>query len=198
MGNTKSWTVNNVITTVLLSLLIIVVQVMANIGGAINDFVGMVLSTPIGAIVAGPIYMLMISRVKKRFVTAVLMILNGIMFTLLSNWTMLVLFSVAAVVCEAILWNDGWNSIRKITVSWMVAAVMYAGRNFVPVWFFWDTYQVFIADAGGQEMVDAMTRYFADPIWVTIIIVLSAAGGFVGSLIGARLLSKHFSKAGVL
>ncbi|MEM8861557.1 MAG: MptD family putative ECF transporter S component [Chloroflexota bacterium] len=194
----QQWTVNNVVSAVLLSILMIVLFVVASIGGVINDFVGMVLSTAIGALLAAPVYMLMISRVKKRFTTSVFMILTGIMFTLMSNWTMILLFFVGAVICEAILWNDGWNSVRKITSAWIVASLTYAARNFVPVWFFWDTYQEFIAAAGGQEMVDTMVRYFADPMWVVIIIILTAAGAWIGSLIGASFLSKHFTKAGVL
>ena len=69
MYEKKKWTVKDVITTVLLSAVLIVIQLVVNMVCMANDFVSMVLSVGITMFLCAPVYMLMVSRIGKRFVT---------------------------------------------------------------------------------------------------------------------------------
>ena len=66
MKEIKKWSVKDVITTVLLSAVLIVIQLLVNMVCMVNDFVSMVLSVGIAAFLCAPVYMLMVSRIGKR------------------------------------------------------------------------------------------------------------------------------------
>ena len=86
MKETNKWSVKDVITTVLLSAVLIVIQLVINMVCMANDFVSMVLSVGITMFLCAPVYMLMVSRIGKRFVTLIYMTLLGVIFLLMGNW----------------------------------------------------------------------------------------------------------------
>ena len=87
MDEKKKWTVKDVITTVLLSAVLIVIQLVVNMVCMANDFVSMVLSVGITMFLCAPVYMLMVSRIGKRFVTLIYMTRAWRDFPLLmGNW----------------------------------------------------------------------------------------------------------------
>lgn len=94
MDEKKKWTVKDVITTVLLSAVLIVIQLVVNMVCMANDFVSMVLSVGITMFLCAPVYMLMVSRIGKRFVTLIYMTILGVIFLLMGNWfLLLIMFS---------------------------------------------------------------------------------------------------------
>ena len=62
----------DVITTVLLSVLLIVIQLLITMICMASHFVSMVLSVGITCLVCAPVYFLMVRRVRKRFVSPAL------------------------------------------------------------------------------------------------------------------------------
>ena len=94
MKETNKWSVRDVITTVLLSAVLIVIQLVVNMVCMANDFVSMVLSVGITMFLCAPVYMLMVSRIGKRFVTLIYMTILGVIFLLMGNWfCFLIMFS---------------------------------------------------------------------------------------------------------
>ena len=151
MENHNKWKVKDVITTVLMSVLLIVIQLAVNMICMANDFVSMVLSVGLTMLLCGPVYFLMVSRVHKRFVSLVYMTLLGIVFLLMGNWFLLPYFIIIGLICEVILWKSGsCEKSDNLTVAWTVSSLLYNGVNLLPVWFFWDTYNSF-AQASGME-----------------------------------------------
>ena len=103
------------------------------------------------------------------------------------------------IICEAILWRDGWESKKKMTAAWSVASLLYNGVNLLPIWFFWDTYEAFALSSGmEQSYIDSFVHYYTSAGWLAFIILFTMLGGFLGSLVGGKLVNKHFKKAGVL
>ena len=199
MDKTNKWSVKDVITTVLLTVLLIVIQLVINMVCMVNDFVSMVLSVGITMFVCASIYFLMVSRVKKRFVTFVYMTILGLVFLIMGNWYLLPYFMIIGLICEAILWKNGWESKTKMAVSWTLSSLLYNGVNLLPLWFFWDTYYDFALASGmEQSYVDSFIYYYTSPTWLIFIIVFTTLCGFIGSLIAGKLLNKHFKKAGIL
>ena len=194
------WSVRDVITTVLLSVLLIVIQLVINMVCMVNDFVSMTLSVGITMLVCGPVYVLMVSRVRKRGATLLYMTLLGIVFLLMGNWFLLPGFMCVGLICEAILWKRGsYENRTRLTGAWAVASLLYNGTNLLPIWFFWDTFYSFsVASGMDQNYIDAYVHYFTEPGWVVFIVVFTTLCGFVGASIGGKLAGKHFKKAGVL
>ena len=92
MENTKKWSTKDVITTVLLSMVLIILQFVINMVGMANNFFSMVLSVGITCLLCAPIYFLMVRRVHKHFVSLVYMMLLGIVFLFMGNWFLLPYF----------------------------------------------------------------------------------------------------------
>ncbi len=86
MKNNNKWTVRDVITTVLLTVALILIQLVINMVCMVNDFVSMVLSVGITMLLCAPVYFLMVSRVHKRFVSLIYMTLLGLVFLIMGNW----------------------------------------------------------------------------------------------------------------
>lgn len=200
MESNMKWKVKDVITTVILSVLLIVIQLAINMICMVNDFVSMVLSVGFTMLVCGPVYCLMVSRVRKRFVSLIYMTLLGIVFFIMGNWFLLPYFIIIGIICEAILWNvESFENSKRLIASWTIASLLYNGVNILPVVFFWDTYYSFAKQSGmEQSYIDSYVHYFTTPGWLIAIVLFTTICGFIGSLIGQKLISKHFKKAGVL
>lgn len=199
MSQTKKWTVKDVITTVLLSVLLILIQLVVNMVCMVNDFVSMVLSVGFTMLLCAPIYFLMVGRVRQRGASFVYMTILGIVFLIMGNWYLLPYYMVIGAICEAILWKNGWKSKKKMTAAWTIASLLYNGVNLLPLWFFWDTYEKFALSSGmEQSYIDSFVRYYSSPGWLIFIILFTTICGFIGSLTGGRLMDKHFKKAGAL
>lgn len=200
MKKTNKWTVKDIITTVLLSAVLIAVQLVVNMVCMANDFVSMVLSVGITMFLCAPIYMLMVSRIRKRFVTLIYMTILGVIFLLMGNWFLLPYYIVVGIICEAILWKAGsCERTGTLTASWTAASLLYNGVNLLPIWFFWDTYYDFAISSGmKQSYIDAYVRYYTSTGWLVFILVFTTLMGFLGCLVGRRMIRKHFKKAGVL
>lgn len=199
MSQTKKWTVKDVITTVLLSVLLILIQLVVNMVCMVNDFVSMVLSVGFTMLLCAPIYFLMVSRVRQRGGSFVYMTILGIVFLIMGNWYLLPYYMVIGAICEAILWKNGWESKKKMTAAWTIASLLYNGVNLLPLWFFWDTYEEFAVSSGmEQSYIDSFVRYYSSPGWLIFIILFTTICGFIGSLTGGRFMDKHFKKAGAL
>lgn len=196
----EKWTVRDVITTVLISMLLIAIQLIVNLICMANDFVSMVLSIGFTMFLCAPVYFLMVSRINKRFVTLIYMTILGIVFLLMGNWFLLPYFIGIGLICEAILWKPGSaQDPKRLTIAWTLASLLYNGVNLLPIWFFWDTYYAFAKASGMQQSyIDAYVRYYTAPGWIVFILIFTSVGGFLGSLIGRQLIRKHFKKAGVL
>ena len=69
MNTTAKWTIKDVITTVLLSALLVVMQFIVNMVCMANHFVSMTLSVGFSVFICAPVYFLMVQRVGKRGVS---------------------------------------------------------------------------------------------------------------------------------
>ena len=49
-----------------------------------------------------------------------------------------------------------------------------------------------------QSYIDSFVHYYTSAGWLAVIILFTFFCGFLGSMIGGKLIQKHFKKAGVL
>lgn len=197
---TKKWTAKDIITTVLLSVLLIVIQLAINMLGMLNHFVSMVLSVGISCFFCAPVYFVLVYKVKKPFVSLLYMTLLGVVFLIMGDWFLLPYFIVLGLICEAILKKEGsYENPRRITAAWVTYSALYIGVNLLPIWFFWEDFQKNAISSGmTPEYIASYVRYYTQPGWIVTILLFTALMGFLGSLIGSRMMNKHFKKAGVL
>ena len=195
----NKWTVKDVITAVLLTVVLVVIQLAVNMVCMASYFVSMVLSIGITMLLCAPVYFLLISRIHKRFVSLLYMTIVGAIYLMMGNWYLLPYFMLVGVICELILWNNGWESKKKMTISWTVASLLYNGLNIIPLYFFWDTFESFALQSGmDPAYIASYVSYYTSAYWLAFILVFTTVCGLIGSLIGGKLLDRHFKKAGVL
>jgi energy-coupling factor transporter transmembrane protein EcfT len=127
------------------------------------------------------------------------MTLLGVVFLLMGNWFLLPWFVATGAICEAIMWKAGsFENPKRLTAAWTAASLLYNGVNILPIWFFWDSYYSFaIASGMEQGYIDSYTHYYGTPGWLVFIVLFTTACGFIGCLIGQKLIKKHFKKAGL-
>ena len=46
--------------------------------------------------------------------------------------------------------------------------------------------------------IDSYVRYYTSPGWLAFILLFTTLMGFLGCMVGSRLIRRHFQKAGVL
>lgn len=198
--NMNKWSVRDVISTVLLSAVLIVIQVVVTMATMASHFISMVLSVGIITLLCGPVYCLLVSRVGKRGVSLAYMTILGLIYLFMGNWYLLLHFILVGIICEVILWRkNSPQSPWRITAAWTTASLLFNGINLLPIWFFWDIYYSFAVSSGMERTyIESYRSYYTSPKWLTFILLFSTVCGFIGSQIGKGLLDKHFKKAGVL
>lgn len=80
-----------------------------------------------------------------------------------------------------------------------MVSLFYIVSNLLPLWFFWDTFYAFAVASGmDQSYIESYLQYYTSPGWLIFIVAFAVICGFLGSILGTRLMGKHFKKAGVL
>ena len=195
MKTNNKWTVKDVITTVLLTVLHIGIHFAVITVSMVNLFFNCVLSPGVSMFFSAPVYMLMVSRVNKRFVSLTYLTILGVFFLLTGN-----LFRFGRPTMRGGTMEAGILSQRKeINLRMGDGEPVYNGGNLLPLLFFWDTFYAFAVASGmDQSYIDSYIQYYTSPGWLIFIVSFSVICGFLGSILGSRLIGKHFKKAGVL
>ena len=55
-----------------------------------------------------------------------------------------------------------------------------------------------LASGMEQNYIDSYVRYYTSPGWLAFILLFTTLMGFLGCMVGSRLIRRHFQKAGVL
>ena len=55
-----------------------------------------------------------------------------------------------------------------------------------------------LASGMEQSYIDSYVRYYTSPGWLAFILLFTTLMGFLGCMVGSRLIRRHFQKAGVL
>lgn len=194
------WTVRDVITTTLLSVVMIVIQAALNVIFMFNNFASMVLSTGVIVLILGPVYALLITRVAKRGASLAYLTMVGMVYLASGNWYLLPWYVLVGLICEAILWRGGsCQDSRKAIAACTVSGFLHQGTNLLPIVLFWDTYYAFSTSAGQDPTyVNDYLLYYTNPAWLAFILAFTLVCALAGGVIGGRLIQKHFQKAGVL
>ncbi|ALJ19787.1 MptD family putative ECF transporter S component [Microbacterium sp. No. 7] len=184
------------LTVAIFAVIYIVVIFAVSMLGIISPLV-MVLTLPLAPLVAGIPYMLFLSRVRHGGMVT----LFGIVFGLASMgwghpWQSALVIVAVSLVAEVVLfagrYRSTWAAIWAYTIfsAWMIGP-------WIP--FFLDP-EAYLAGQATQSMgsdyVEQMDAVLAAPV----VLGVWAAGivfGFLGGLLGAAVLRKHFTRAGL-
>ncbi len=193
---TKGLSVKDLVTTGIFTAMFLVFTLVGGIFFAPNPVLTFYM--PIGsALLCGPIYLLMVAKVQKRWSVAILGILMGIiMFAAGMHWAYSLGFILMGIIADLVAGLGQYRSKKVNIISYMLLCLGGTG-----------SYLVFFANPGSwaktmlgngteQGYIDTMQE--TGNTWIlTIMIVGTLAAAAVSAFAGYKMLKKQFEKAGI-
>nr|MCR4867265.1 MptD family putative ECF transporter S component [Lachnospiraceae bacterium] len=150
----------------------------------------------IGPIIAGIPMMLYYTKIEKFGMISIMGIICAVFFYISGyTWICLSIMIPTSVLADVILSLGGFKKVIPISLSYMVMSlgIMAGPAN---LWFAGEGYWDNIRASMGDQYAEQLARFM--PLWMLPAgIVFIFAGAFLGSLVGRKMMRKHFKKAGI-
>ena len=192
----KGLTVKDLVTVGIFSALFLVFALVGGIFFAPNPVLTFYM--PVGsALLCGPVYLLMLAKVQKRWAVTILgTLLCIVWFATGMHWAMALGYLAMGIVADLVAGSGQYKSKKADALSYILLSL--GGTA---------SYLVFFADPEGwaktmlgngteQSYIDTMRD--TGTMWILVIMlagtILAAA---VSAFVGCRMLKKQFEKAGI-
>ena len=191
----KSLTIKDLVTTGIFSAIFLVFTMIGGIFFAPNPVLTFYM--PMGAaLLCGPVYLLMIAKVQKRWSVTILGIIMGIIwFVTGMHWAFSLGYIGMGMIADLVA---GAGDYRNKAVNLLSYILMSLGGVYTYVVFFIDPQgwaSTMLENGTEQSYIDTMSA--SAPSWLLAVIIIGtlAIAAFSG-WIGGKLLKKQFEKAG--
>ena len=192
----KSLTIKDLVTTGIFSAIFLVFTMIGGIFFAPNPVLTVYM--PMGAaLLCGPVYLLMIAKVQKRWSVTILGIIMGIIwFVTGMHWAFSLGYIGMGIIADLVA---GAGDYRNKAVNLLSYMLMSLGGVYTYVVFFIDPQgwaSTMLENGTEQSYIDTMSA--SAPSWLLAVIIIGtlAIAAFSG-WIGGKLLKKQFEKAGI-
>ena len=185
----KSLTIKDLVTTGIFSAILLVFTMIGGIFFAPNPVLTFYM--PMGAaLLCGPVYLLMIAKVQKRWSVTILGIVTGM------HWAFSLGYIGMGIIADLVA---GAGHYRNKAVNLLSYMLMSLGGVYTYVVFFIDPQgwaSTMLENGTEQSYIDTMSA--SAPSWLLAVIIIGtlAIAAFSG-WIGGKLLKKQFEKAGI-
>ena len=147
----------------------------------------------IAGLFGGVFFTLLLTKVPKMGASLLLALISGILFT----WVIIVTFAIAGLLAEVMRKVLGYKSFKGIALAGGFCAIGFIGSP-LPMWLFQESYMKSIEEMGmGAEYVEGLQSMISAGSFIGMLAV-AFIGGLLGTLIGHKMLKKHFEKAGIV
>ena len=192
----KSLTIKDLVTTGIFSAIFLVFTLIGSILFAPNPVLTFYM--PMGAaLLCGPVYLLMIAKVQKRWSVTILGIVMGIIwFVTGMHWAFSLGYIGMGIIADLVA---GAGHYRNKVVNLLSYMLMSLGSVYTYVVFFIDPQgwaSTMLENGTEQSYIDTMSA--SAPSWLLAVIIIGtlAIAAFSG-WIGGKLMKKQFEKAGI-
>lgn len=192
----KSLTIKDLVTTGIFSAIFLVFTMIGGIFFAPNPVLTFYM--PMGAaLLCGPVYLLMIAKVQKRWSVTILVIIMGIIwFVTGMHWAFSLGYIGMGIIADLVA---GAGDYRNKAVNLLSYMLMSLGGVYTYVVFFIDPQgwaSTMLENGTEQSYIDTMSA--SAPSWLLAVIIIGtlAIAAFSG-WIGGKLMKKQFEKAGI-
>lgn len=195
--NKKELTVKDLVTLGIFSALYFVFALIGGIPFAPNPLLTFYM--PLGsALLCGPIYLLLVAKIQKRWAITILGLIMGIIwFATGMHWGFYVGSIIMAVIADLIAGTHQYKSVKMNIFSYMFFSLGTVG-----------SYLVFFIDPTGwartmlkkgTEQAYISTMKANAPSWLLVVIILGTlAVAALSGWVGSKMLKKQFKKAGII
>lgn len=153
----------------------------------------------IAGLFGGVFFTLLLTKVPKMGASLLLALISGILFfaTGECTWVIIVTFAIAGLLAEVMRKVLGYKSFKGIALASGFCAIGFIGSP-LPMWLFQESYMKSIEEMGmGAEYVEGLQSMISAGSFIGMLAV-AFIGGLLGTLIGHKMLKKHFEKAGIV
>lgn len=195
-NETKNLTIKNLVTIGIFTALFLVFSLIGGIFFAPNPVLTFYM--PVGsALLCGPIYLLLLAKVQKRFAVTILgTILCLVWFVTGMHWAMAIGYLLMGIIADLVAGIKHYQSKKINSLSYILLTLGGTG-----------SYLVFFANPDGwaktmlghgteQAYIDTMRT--TGTTWVLIIMLVGTiAAATISAIVGCLMLKKQFEKAGI-
>lgn len=191
--NVRDLVLIGVLTTIMVIIEIVVGMMLMPV-----MWLALLLGTAASAAFMAPVYMLLTFKVGKRGTFVLVSVLRGFFYTLMGWPSMFIIMLPAGLLGEFILSPPGmYRNTWRVSLAWTINTAVYGLHGAILIWIFGIQYMA----ASGQysaEQIAVMESAYLNPLTVVTIMLLGAVCAALGCWFGARMLQKHFIKAGLV
>ena len=170
------------------------------VGGAIfaSNPVLTFLLPPVVALITAPVYLVLITKVPKHGPILILgNLMSLIMFLSGMYWMWSIAYIVFAVIAEVVSGINNFKSIKLNIIGYIIFSLNPL-ITYSMLWINQKEYMNYLISKGtSQEYLTTMAATAQDwmlpAMWIGTIVL-----GFIGAIIGKKLLEKQFEKAGIV
>ncbi len=200
MKASSTYQVKDFILTGILTALLTAIYLVIAMATAIVGPVAHVFSPILMALAGGTIYLLLTSKVPKKFIltisTIIFMVLMQLMGSGYLPWAITSI--TGALIADGICIYYGYKNLKALACGFGLMVVGQTLGNVLPVVFFANQFrETFVSGGADAVFLDDMIRFIQGPVSI-VLVISSFISGIIGIYIGMRLLNKHFVKAGVV
>jgi energy-coupling factor transport system substrate-specific component len=178
------------------AIIIVLIMLLAMIAAMIPGLV--LFANAVIALLAAPVYLLMVAKVPKTGVFVITGVVFGLIYLLMGNPAVAICLATGGLFAEVIASVRSYKSKGAITISYIVCMLFHLLGIFGPAWFFTQFYIDTYTKMGyPAEYFDDIIGRLTAPMGISMVAAVIAAA-FAGSLIAERILKKHFEKAGII
>lgn len=147
-------------------------------------------------LVTGIPFMLFLTKTNKFGMVSIMSIICGVFWFVMGyTWTALVGYVVFGIIADLVLKAGRYKSFKMNLIGYWLFSCGMIGCQ-APIWVMTDTYMSNIRTQMGDQYADQVLRYM--PSWMAIVaVVIVFIGASIGSVIGKKMLRKHFERAGI-
>lgn len=191
----KGFGIKDLITVGVFTALYFVITFIVACIGFIPVF--MVFMPLIGPVFTGIPLMLYFSKVRHFGMILITSIIIAILMFVTGHPYPIFVFCIGAgLITEFVLRAGKYESIKHCVIGSATFSLWLLGMVIAFFFSFRESYFASLVDGYGQEYVDKVMSY--TPAWMFFAMIpMCLVGGTIGGLLGAKVLKKHFRKAGM-
>lgn len=195
---TGRWTLKNIITLAVFTVIVFLVMMLVTMAtNIVLTPVGAYYAGPgIAAILAGPFYMVMATRVSKRGVLFFIHLITALFFLIIGQIYTFGVYAVMGVIGElCMLGKAAYKSFWRNCVGFFIYFLAFSGSAIFPLLLFRESYVAWYSAYSDPAAVEFMTNVYFRPGAIAIILLLTAVGAVLGCLMGRAIVNRHVKKA---
>lgn len=192
----KGLSIKDLITTGIFSAIFLIFTMIGGVFFAVNPVLTFYM--PLGsALLCGPVYLLLIAKVQKRWSVTILGLIMGVVwFVTGMHWSLAMGYAVMGILADLIAGLGRYKNKVSNLISYMILSL---GGVFTYVIFFVDPEGwagTMLKNGTDQSYIDTMSA--SAPSWLLPVIIIGTLfTAAISGWIGFRMLKKQFEKAGI-